>query len=100
MPAARGPVWPTAIFGVYIAGFLFLIARMAAGWRSARRLCQAAEPVPGLLAWESAEIAAPLIARHPASAHSLAARVERVARYDPSRRARPRDTPTCAAATR
>ena len=63
-PAPSRPVWPIALLCVYCAGLAFLLARMAAGWRAARRIVRSADPVPvtvpGALVCQSALVAAPL----------------------------------------
>ena len=38
--------WGTAVAGVWLAGFAFMLARLVVGWRRLRRICLSATPVP------------------------------------------------------
>jgi hypothetical protein len=61
----RGPVWPIAVLGVYAAGLIFFLARMATGWRAARRILRSSEPVQSVTARRLREPSEPPTPRPP-----------------------------------
>ena len=63
-PTDRTPLWPWAAIAAYLAGALVLLTHLEMGWRSARRILRAAEPVDapfeGIAVYESGAVASPV----------------------------------------